>query len=92
MKLPMRFRILHLISEKENMGVDEVMEALRPEYGGERQWKRGVIYDHLRALKAVGMIETTDVSLDEKGNLVEKFKITDYGKSRLRYLPEGWSN
>lgn len=90
MKLPMRFRILHLMAGGQEMTSQEVMDALRDEYGDEGQFKPGVINTHLQALRAVGMIEVADVQFDEKGELVEKFKITDYGRSRLKYLPKEW--
>lgn len=90
MKLPMRFRILHLLAGGQEMTGREVMDALRDEYSGEGQFKLGVINNHLQALRAVGMIEVADVQLDDKGELIEKFKITDYGKSRLKYLPKEW--
>ena len=90
-KLPMRFRILHLMSENEKLSDLEVMEALKEEYGSEGQFKLATVNTHLQSMRAVGMVENADVSLDESGKLDIKYKITSYGESRLKYLPKGWN-
>lgn len=90
MTLPMRFRILHLLTLRELSEV-ELMEALRSEYGSEGQYKRSVIDTHLASMKAVGMIEITELSMGKDGNLAHKFKATDYGRNYLKYIPKGWS-
>ncbi|MDW7674988.1 MAG: DNA-binding protein [Bacillota bacterium] len=89
-KLPLRYRILHFLSDNGSYSVDDVMAALKDEYGGEGQFKRPLIANHLQSLKAVGMLEHCDVYFDDNGQLVQKFKITEYGFSRLDYLPTGW--
>lgn len=91
MKLPMRFRIIHLVSQHDKISDKEVMEALRDEYGDEGQYKMSIIETHLMSLRAVGIIENTGVTLDENDNLVQQFSITDYGKDLLdKYLPSQW--
>ena len=91
MKLPMRFRIIHLVSQHDKISDKEVMEALRDEYGDECQYKMSIIETHLMSLRAVGIIENTGVSLDENDNLVQQFSITDYGRDLLdKYLPSQW--
>ncbi|HWR44936.1 hypothetical protein [Sporomusa sp.] len=90
MKLPLRFRILHLISQNTSLSDAEIMNALRSEYGSEGQFKQSIIDIHLASMRAVGMIEATELSLDAQGDLLQKYKITDYGFSRLSYLPGTW--
>lgn len=90
MKLPLRFRILHLLSQHDALTVREVMDALRDEYGNDGQFKPAIIEGHLMSMKAVGLLEIADVDLDDNGKLVQHYRITDYGKSRLKYLPQGW--
>ena len=90
MKLPMRFRILHLMSQHISMSDIDIMERLRSEYGTEGQFKKSIIEIHLASMRAVGMIEATDLTLDAKGELEQKYRITDYGVSRLSYLPDTW--
>lgn len=90
MKLPLRFRILHLMSEKDSISSDEIMDSLKDEYGGEGQFKKPVIDSHLQSMRAVGLIDVTDVDLDANENLKLRYKITDYGIDRLKYLPDAW--
>lgn len=93
MILPMRFRILHLLTQRED-GLSEldIMEALKPEYGSEGQYKRSIIDTHLASMKAVGMIEIADLAMGSDGKLEHKFKVTDYGKNYRKYLPKEWNS
>ncbi len=91
MKLPMRFRIMHLVSQHDSITDKEIMEKLREEYGDEGQFTKSKIDTHLMSLRAVGILENAGVSLDENDNLVQAFAITDYGKKLLdTYLPSKW--
>jgi hypothetical protein len=91
MKLPMRFRIMHLVSQHDAITDREVMEELRDEYGDEGQYTKSKIDTHLMSLRAVGILENVGVSLDENDNLVQQFAITDYGRNLLNtYLPSQW--
>ncbi len=90
MKLPLRSRVLHYVSNSGSVTLDQVVDALKDEYGDEGQFKRSVIEGHLMALRAVGIIEVEKAELDDNDNLVLWYKITDYGKSKLVYLPKEW--
>jgi len=91
MKLPLRFRILHLLAvEKKPLTPDEIIEKLKAEYQGERQFTKKAVIGHLESMKAVALIEAVEVYLDKNGDLVEKFQISDFGKDRLKYLPAQW--
>lgn len=93
MKLPLRFRILHLLSiEKISMSKLEIMAKLRPEYGDEGQFKESMVELHLQSMRAVGLVEAVDLSLDATDHLQVKYKITEYGFSRLSYLPTEWKH
>jgi len=89
--LPMRFRILHIISKKEDIDLKELMTALKPEYGNEGQLKESIVENHLASMRAVGMINDTKIMIDSSDKLVQRVKITEYGQSRLAYLPKSWS-
>lgn len=92
MTLPMRFRILHLlITHESGLSEVELMEALKPEYGTEGQYKRSIIDTHLSSMKAVGMIEIAQLSLGNDGRLLHKYRATDYGRNYVKYIPKGWS-
>ena len=41
--LPLRFRVLHYISTVDKACADDIMKALKPEYGTEKQFTKKVI-------------------------------------------------
>jgi len=86
MKLPMRARILELMSDNTTKFAEEVYIALGSEYGNEGQYKQSKVLLHLYSMRAVGLLADSDVSLDTNGELIEGFKITGFGLSRLKYL------
>jgi hypothetical protein len=90
-KLPLRFRILHVISQNAGITTKGIMDLLKGEYGKEGQFRDGVISEHLASMRAVGMIVNQSIEMDASQRLIEKVEITDYGKSRLKLLPQSWS-
>lgn len=90
-KLPLRFRILHFLSQVPESDTAQMMEALAGDYGGEGQFRESIFDEHLMSMRAAGLIEERNVSFDSRGKLVQSFAITGFGRSRLKYLPRGWS-
>lgn len=90
MKLPLRSRVIHYLSKSGDVTCDEVVDALKDEYGYERQYKPSLIQGHLMALVAVGIVDVDKVDFDDNDNLMLWYKITDYGRSKLSYLPKEW--
>ncbi len=89
--LPLRFRMLHYISTIEKTTADEIMTALKPEYGTEKQFTKAVFVEHLLDMKANFVIDDHDVALDDNGELVIYYSINDEGKRLLqKYLPKCW--
>ncbi|MBM7854175.1 DNA-binding PadR family transcriptional regulator [Desulfohalotomaculum tongense] len=89
--LPLRFRILHYISTVNKACADEIMKALEPEYGTEKQFKKEVFMDHLLDMKANFILDDNDVVLNGKGELIIYYRITDVGRTLLqKYLPKHW--
>lgn len=89
--LPLRFRMLHYISTVDKTCADEMMKALKPEYGMEKQFTKGVFVEHLMDMKANFVIDDNEVELDDKGELVIYYSINDEGKRLLKkYLPKQW--
>ena len=90
--LPLRFRVLHYISTVDKASADEIMKALKPEYGTEKQFTKKVFVDHLLDMKANFIIDDNDVALDNKGELVIYYSINDEGRRLLKkYLPKRWN-
>jgi DNA-binding PadR family transcriptional regulator len=89
--LPLRFRILHYLATVSKASAEDVLQALKPEYGKEKQFTKEAILDHLLSMKANFIINDQDVALDSKGELVVYYSINDEGKRLLsKYLPKEW--
>lgn len=90
--LPLRFRILHYVSTVDKACAGQIMKALEPEYGTEKQFKKEVFVEHLLDMKANFIIDDNDVVLDNKGELVIYYSINDEGRKLLqKYLPKRWN-
>lgn len=90
-KLPLRFRMLHFFSQVSEADNKKLMDALRADYGTEGQFTESIFTEHLMSMRASGLIQDKDVSFDSNGTLIQSFAITEFGKTRLKYLPKGWS-
>lgn len=90
MLLPMRFRVLTELATNGAQDTAQIMQSLAPEYGSERQFTKKMIDNHLQSLRAVGLVEDVDVSLDESEGLIRIAGITDAGRKLLKYLPKEW--
>lgn len=92
-RLPMTFRMLHFFSTVQDGTVDHLMEALKSEYGSERQFQRKNLSSYLFSMRENGLIEDSKVELDENEDLRIFYQITDEGSKLLeRYLPKDWKN
>lgn len=89
--LPLRFRILHLMSTKhEGVTSEEIMKELGSDYGKEKQFKKKAMDGHLISMKALGLLDVEAVSVDENDELVTSYKISDFGTGRLKFLPQAY--
>lgn len=87
--LPFRFRVLHYASTRDTFTKHDLLRDLESEYAGEGQFTDKKMTLHTDSLMAVGMIETVKTELEGE-DLLLTFKITDYGRDRLKYLPAEW--
>ncbi|MGI6686145.1 MAG: DNA-binding protein [Bacillota bacterium] len=88
--LPLRFRILYYASQKDSFNYQDLIKDLKEEYGNDGQFNKGMMNLHIDSLRAVGMIEEADVDFDKNNELLVYYRITDYGRDRLVYLPDEW--
>lgn len=88
--LPARTAVLNYLYIKEKgASVTEIMEALKPEYGHEKQFNKDLYLEHVMSLEASGLLELIDYTLDEQGELLLTYRINDDGKATVeKYVPE----
>ena len=86
MKHPIRLTIAALLRDGKPRTAQDVFEALRPQYPGERQLSPDAVDGHLQALKAVGIVRIAEETL-EAGTLTQRYALREYGKGRVeRFL------
>ena len=89
--LPMRFRLLQYLSTVEENTVEDVMKALKPEYGSEKQFSKINLSNSLFSMKENGLIDDKKVELDSNGELRIYYSVNDEGRMLLKkYLPKSW--
>lgn len=93
-KLPLRFSILYVLNKAggKHLTTKEIYDQLAKEYQGEGQFGMEQMELNLLAIKATGLIEGIDPYLDEEGEARYKYGITDYGRSRIKYLPKAYQD
>lgn len=88
--LPLRFRIVHYAAGKGAFTVRDLLCDLQKEYGGEKQFSPKMLSRHCESLRASGILSATDVDVESDGTPLITYHITEYGSSRLSYLPRKW--
>ena len=87
MLLPARTAVLNYLYGVKSADIKEIMEALKPQYGGERQFTKARYLDHVMSLEANGLLES--YSLDEAGELSLRYVINRDGKATVeKYVPK----
>lgn len=88
--LPMKTRILeYAIAKDDGIDVDEVMSTLQPDYGSEKMFNRKQVEEYLDSFLGVGFMKAKSLDLDKDNHLHVTYLVTDYGKSRRKYLHHG---
>lgn len=93
MLLPARMAVLNYLSSVENADVNEVMEAMRPLYGKERQFTKDAYLDHIMSLEANGLCSLIRYELDDHDELSLRFAINEDGRCAVeKYVPAKFRN
>lgn len=83
MLLPARTAVLNYLYGVKSADVDQIMEALKPAYGNERQFTKARYLDHVMSLEANGMVNLSSSSLDKNGELRMSYEINDEGRAAV---------
>lgn len=88
MLLPARTAVLNYLYKAGKADVNQIMEALKADYGHERQFTRARYLDHVMSLEANGLLAKAGHGLDENGELFIEFEINEDGRSTVeKYIP-----
>ena len=83
---PIRSRILQYLSVVGSADVSQIQEALKPEYGTERQFTRKALDNHLMNLKENGLLTETGFDVID-GQLETNYTIDNEGRKLVtRYM------
>jgi hypothetical protein len=85
-EVPVKFRVVQLIYQNEEISNQEILEVLKNEYPLDRSINEKNVEDYLLSLKVVGIIELISAATDQNGKLDMCYKITDFGLSRMKYI------
>jgi len=80
-KAPFKLRIVSSLALSPSLDAREILDALRPEYGAERQCTLETVEHHLQALKAVGLVRVAATRFDGE-SLVIRYALTPAGRRR----------
>lgn len=86
--LPVKLRTLQFVAQHESIANDQLYCALKKEYPHDKYVSAQGIDECLFSLTAGGLIEATEVKLNELGQLIQSYKITSYGMSKMKYINE----
>lgn len=88
MLLPARTAVLNYLYKVGSADLNEIMEALKPEYGNEKQFTKSRYLDHVMSLEANGLLALAGYRLDQNGELLLRYEINDDGKATVeKYVP-----
>jgi len=83
MQEPLKTSVLRAFAAGEVLDAAEVLARIRGRYPGERYCSLAVVADHLKSLRAVGLLAEDASFLDESGGLVSLYRISEYGLAKL---------
>lgn len=82
--LPARMAVLNHMNHVKDASVEHVMDALRADYGDEKQFTYDMYLDHLMALEANGLVELENYDVNESEDLILTYKITEDGRGTVK--------
>lgn len=87
MKLPLKTRILqYAILLSNPFTVSDVYHDLADEYGGEKLFTLKTVNDYVDSFLGIGFLKAAQLEFDYQGELLIHYQVTEYGKTRLKYI------
>ena len=87
MKLPLKTRILqYAILRGTQFTANDVYHDLAGEYGGEKLFTRKTVEEYIDSFLGISFLQAAKLEFDPSGALLIHCQITEYGKTRLKYI------
>ena len=81
-----------ILNPDTSFDVNEILEAMKPVYGKERQCNPVRIDYYLRAMLNVNILETASIELVGEKDLDVRYKITNHGIKMKKYISKKKEN
>ncbi|QGY41880.1 hypothetical protein GM415_17715 [Pseudodesulfovibrio cashew] len=81
--IPMKAMVAQCFSHCEALNAKAVYDLVRDHFPSEKYCSIPIIEDHLLSLKAVGILNEEGSYLDDDGQLVSVYRISEYGLDKL---------
>ncbi|WP_319468577.1 hypothetical protein [uncultured Pseudodesulfovibrio sp.] len=81
---PLKTMVAETYADGQAYGAGEVFELVKSHYPNEKYCSDQVVAEHLKSLKAVGIIHEDGSYLDDSGQLVSVYRISEYGQSKVQ--------
>ena len=76
---PLYYSMLLQFKDGKELCVNDVIEALKPEYSGFKMLKFAAMQEAVMSAEKNGLLDETRFDLDENGQLRVYYKVNDYG-------------
>lgn len=83
---PIKAKAAEVFCDGEIRCAAKVLQHIVSDYPNEKYCSIPTISAHLKSLKAAGILAEDASYLDESGNLVSVYRITDYGKNKVQKI------
>ena len=85
--MPLYYAIVKHYMDDGEYSADDVIEALKPNYGSYRLLTKKDVEEALATAKENGLLDESKCDLDEKGELRIFYRVNDFGRDMInRYI------
>lgn len=85
MKQPLNYAILKYFTKVDEACADDVMNALRAEYGSYRPFKKAAVVEALMTAESNAVLHETRFDLDEKGDVRVFYGASEEERATINY-------
>lgn len=84
MKMPLNFAILKVFTTEDRASADDVIAALRADYGHYRGLHKKAVEEALKTAEVNGLLEVDEVTLDENDDLCIYYTANAQGRDTIK--------